>query len=176
MALVAIAIALPAALLLGGGDDDEQDDLPPITLSETNEFNAKRLGVSGSAPEGWSASAEPNLVAIRSQSGYGRLIVTSPGSASEAGRIFRGAIAALEVSFPKVEAGPTLREAQIGGHPTRSSFVALKRPDGREVQAAIAVAEGEERAYLIELFIDEGAAPRRFGEAEAIIGSLELAG
>lgn len=40
----------------------------------------------------------------------------------------------------------------------------------------MAVAQGIDRAYLVEIFVNEGAAPRRFGEAQAIIDSLVLEG
>jgi hypothetical protein len=161
-------------LLLGDDDGDDERDLPPIELSEANAFEARRLGVTGSAPPGWRASKTPTHVVVRSQSGYGRLIVSAPGRADAAGRVFRDAIKTLELSFPRVRRGPTMRETTIDDRPTRSAFIALRRGDGREVQAAIAVTVGQRRAYLVELFIDEGAAARRFGEAEAIIESLEL--
>ena len=115
--------------------------MPPIELLEENEWKADKLALAGSAPGGWEVRINETHVEARSLSGLGRVVITVPGSAEQAGDFFREAIDALGLVFDDVNAGETMRDAQIDERPTRSALVALKRSDGREVQAAVAVAE-----------------------------------
>ena len=141
MAVVATAVAIPAGLLLRGDDDVDDPEVPPIELLEENEWKADKLALAGSAPGGWGGSINETHVEARSLSGLGRVVITVPGSAEQAGDFFREAIDALGLVFDDVNAGETMRDAQIDERPTRSALVALKRSDGREVQAAVAVAD-----------------------------------
>ena len=174
MGLIAIAVAALAYLLFDDGEDEAE--APPIELAEENDFTARKLGVSGSAPEGWAVRTNDTHVEAASLSGLGRVVVTVPGPANRADKIFREAVDALKLVFESVEKGRTMRDALIDERPTRSALIALRRRDGREVQAAVAVAQGVDDAYLVEVFITEGAPARRITEAQAMLDSLELTG
>lgn len=171
MATVAVVAAIPVAILISG---DGEDPGAEITLDPANEFDSRKLGIRGSAPGGWEVDVTPSHVLARSASGLGRVVITVPGPSAKAKRYFEEAIASLGRIFDRARPSKTLRDARIDDRPTRTRFVALERPDGTEVQAAVAVAEGRRMAYLVEVFVTEGAPARRINEAEALIDSLEL--
>src|SRR5687767_2461864 len=132
MAVVALAVALPLAILIGsnGGGDSGSSEVEAPRLGETK-FN-RSLGVRLQLPRGWRRKSERGVLRLRSKNGGTRIAISAPGPAADADRLYRETLAELRRAYRSFKVVREQR-SELGGLRSRVAVVEAKsRAGGNE--------------------------------------------
>jgi hypothetical protein len=182
MALVGLAVAIPATLLLA--DDDDRDGVTPAVSALATEEppvpalgpggKDSGLGVSYRVPREWSEAKEASAIRLRSADRSAEIVIAAPAQAAESKTVLDDALAAIERGYEDVEVVPGSGR-EIGGLDAEGAVVSASA-DGVALRILVAVAEGAGRTYLVEVFTTADIPPERLREAQVALNSLELEG
>ena len=175
MAVVALLVAIPATILIRGGDDG--DDAEPVAAAPPlNEaVGDKALDVTYQVPEGWTEQKKAKAIQLRSSDRSTLIAIAAPTEASNAGTLLDDTLASFRNGYKDVKVRPGSGK-KVGGLDAKGAVISAKTPDGNELRIVVAVAKGQKRAYLVEVFTAANAAPERLREAQVALNSLRLEG
>jgi hypothetical protein len=179
MAVVGVLVAIPLTLLLRGDDDGEEATpaTPTTTLPEP------QLGVSESdrglevdyrLPEGWSETKKESAIRLASDDHAAQIVIAAPADASEASGVLDQTLSAIRDGYDDVEVSRGSGK-QVGGLDADGAVIRAKS-SGKGLRILVAVAAGDERAYLVEVFMADDAGPDDLRNAQAALNSLKLKG
>ena len=175
MAVVALVVAIPATMLIRGGDDDETETpvatAPPLNPAVAN----KGLDVTYQVPQGWTERKKAKAIQLQSEDKSVLIAIAAPAKASSAGPLLDDTLGAFRSGYKNVEVQPGSGK-QVGGLDAKGAVISAKTPDGNDLRIVVAVAKGDKRAYLVEVFTAANAALERVREAQVALNSLRLEG
>jgi hypothetical protein len=178
MAVIGLAIAIPATILIASsGGDDEPASVPGIDeqLPLNPAVNDKHLDAAYSVPEGWSLKeSDAGTLKLHSEDGSVQVGISSPGPAKDSAEILQAALASIRGRYQQVEVQRGSGK-HVGGVPTKGAVVRA-RSDDVELGILVAVATGDKRAYLVEVFTNAEAPARPIAEAQRLLDSLRFKG
>jgi predicted Zn-dependent protease len=172
--VVAVLAAVGAVLAFSAGDDDDEGDAD-VSLPELGRaIEVRGLGIRIERPSGWKASREAGAVKLTSPDRSTLIAVSAPGEADEAAAVFRDTLAAIRDGYEDVEVRLE-RPGRLGGLRAANASVQATNEAGGRLSALVAVARGEEHAYLVEVFAPQGGG--ELVEAQAVLSTgLRLSG
>jgi hypothetical protein len=165
--VLVIAAVIGGLVLLGRGDDDDEAGPEPI-----QSLNDARAGISLQWPGDWANLEKGGRFVFRSPDGMVVLTISAPAAASDAARVRKGIIAATTEVYRNPMVGPG-RDRKIGGLESAGAVISGRGPHGPS-RTLVAVAAGETKAYLLELYVGAGADQASLAGAQLILNSLEL--
>jgi hypothetical protein len=177
MAAVGLLVALPLTLALRDGDDDSEPSgvsggaaqVPPEVGPDVED---RGLGVTYQLPGDWEESKQASAIRLSSPDASAEVVIAAPAPAADADLLLDQTLEAFEASYNDVDIAPGSGR-KIGGIDAKGAVVSASS-DGGPLQILVAVAAGEERAYLVEVFTTGGVSADRLREAQATLNSLEF--
>jgi len=175
--LAFIALALFGALLVLA-EDDNGDQSPAVEAVEaqggelSESLDDAKSGISVRWPSDWRPLEKGGVFAFQSPDKSVLIAISAPEDVAGADQLRKDAIAATSESY----SDPTVRPGKgrtIGGLNTAGAVISGKGPSGQST-TLVAVAEGETRAYLVELYTAAKASEANLVDAQLILNSLEL--
>jgi hypothetical protein len=176
MAVVALVVAIPATILIRGGDDGDEAETPVAAAPPLNpEVSNKALDVNYQIPEGWTEHKKAKAIQLRSDDRSTLIAIAAPTGATNAGTLLDDTLASFRAGYKDVQIRPGSGK-KVGGLNAKGAVITAKTPDGNELRIVVAVAKGQKRAYLVEVFTAANADPERLREAQVALNSLRLEG
>ena len=177
MAVVGVAVAIPATLLVRDGGA-EPERIGPVTLPSAVEEPLRTdrgLRVGYRVPRGWKRIREDRTLKLRSRNRTTLVAIAAPASADRAGRVRRDLLREIRRAYrgADIRAGG---ERRVGGLDARTAVIGARRPGGGRIRILLAVAPGTKRTYVVETFTAPGAESRRIVQAQEALNALELRG
>ena len=180
MAVVGLLVAIPVTVLIRDGDDDPS--LPTQAASTTVQappevgpgVDDPGLALSYRVPEGWEESKEASAIRLSSPDSSAEVVVAAPAPAADADQLLDDTLASFEAQYEDVEIAPGSGR-EVGGIEAKGAVVRATQGDA-ELRVLVAVAPGEERAYLVEVFTTSAISADALREAQVALNSLELKG
>ena len=175
MAVIGLAIAIPVTIIVrGSGDDDEPVAAPSVAeeLPLNPAVNDRELHARYSVPKGWSQKEAKDTRKLHSKDGSVQVGISTPGSAKDSGEILDAALASLRESYKAVDVSPGSGK-RVGGLPAKGAVVQAASHKVR-LSILVAVATGEKRSYLVEVFTAADAPERPVAEAQRFLDSLRF--
>jgi hypothetical protein len=177
MAVVGILVAIPVTLLLRDGNDGSTTSARTAGSPAPELGSGKRdrgLDVTYRLPDGWSEDKKASAIRLTSDSGAVEIVVAAPAAASAASGVLDDALAAIRDGYDEVEISRGSGK-KVGGLEARGAVVRAGTPEG-SLRILVAVAEGKERAYLVEVFTATDVNADDLRSAQAALNSLQLNG
>jgi predicted Zn-dependent protease len=181
MAIVGLLVAIPVTLLIRGGDDEGGTPTSPVTTAAEQpepelgpDASDPGLDVTYRVPKGWKESKQASAIRITAPDKTAELVLAAPGPADDADEVLDEALEAFRVAYEDVDVAPGSGR-KVGGLEAKGAVVSAKQGD-RELRIVVAVAEGEERAYLVEVFTISGLGPERLRETQVALNSIRFDG
>ena len=176
MAAVGLIAAVPVTLLVRDGDEEQPATTtatPPPPLGPKQ--RDRGIGVRYRVAKDWRETREASAIRLRSRDRAAQVVIASPAPASKADAVRDEALAAIRSGYERVEiargSGP-----RLGGLRTKGAVISARTRDGAPLRILVAVARGERRAYLVEVFTAGGVPAERLREAQATLNSLRFLG
>lgn len=176
MAIIGVLVAVPLTLLIrgGGGDGSEPSASSSAQAPEVGPVEHDRgLGVRYQVAGKWRDRKRSSAIRLRSPDRQAQIVIASPAPASETGAVLDEALTALRSGYENVDVNPG-SGVKLGGLNTRGAVATLRTRKGVRLRVVVAVAKGDRRAYLVEVFTSSGVPPERVREAQLIMNSLEF--
>jgi hypothetical protein len=175
MFVVALLVAIPATILIRGGEDEESP-APTVTAPALNPgVKDKSLDFRYQVPEGWTESKKAKAVQLKSEDRSVLIAIAAPADASQSGPLLDDTLAAIRSGYRNVRINPG-SGPKVGGLNAKGAVVTAKTTDGNELRIVVAVAKGQKRAYLVQVFTAANAPVERVREAQVALNSLQLEG
>lgn len=161
MFAVALAVGIPLTIALRGDDDGKRKpatpNFDPPALGELK-FE-RRLGVELRLPEGWTKSAESDVLQLRSPSRRVGLSIAAPALRDSAPAVLDDAVATLKRQYRDVRKISRARKQAVGGLEGNGFAFTARAPKAKTpLFVLVLTARGRRLAYLVELFVT-GASP-----------------
>jgi len=175
MAIVGVVIGIPVTLLLGGSDESEPE---AITRAEPELDPAVRdrgLRARYELPKGWRRERSDRTLRLQARDGSILVAVAAPAPAGRATEVRDDLLASIRSTYEDVDVNRG-RGRQVGGLDAKGAVVSARQPDGDPIRILVAVATGDERTYVVEVFTAPSAKPNRLRQAQALLNSLRLRG
>jgi len=175
MAIVGLAVAIPATIILRDGDDEPAaepgiEEQLPLNPAVKND----RLKASYQIPKGWKAQKKNGVLTLRSDDRSVRIGLAAPAPADEAGQLLDATLASLKGSYESVEVNPGSGK-KVGGLRAEGAVVHAEG-DKINLNILVSVMAGRKRAYLLEVFTPAGAPGTAVAQAQQFLNSLKLKG
>jgi hypothetical protein len=148
----------------------EEADMQPGGLGETLEDAENGIAVSW--PSDWRNLEKGEVVAFQSPDRAVAVAISAPAATVAADQLRRDAIASAAAGYEK----PVVRPGKgrtVGGLRAEGATISGNGPGGPST-SLVAVAEGREKAYLLEVLTAADAPSGRLVEAQLILNSLRL--
>ena len=179
MAVVGVLVAIPLTFLLRGDDDGEgaTPATPTTTLPEPKLGAAKSdrgLEIDYRLPEGWSESKKESAIRLASDDHAVQIVIAAPADASEAPGVLADTLSAIRRGYEDVHMSHGSGK-KVGGLKAKGAVVRASTGDV-DLRILVAVAAGDERAYLVEVFTGNDVSPLDLRDAQAALNSLKLKG
>lgn len=177
MAVVGLLVAIPITLLLRDGDESAAPSSGAPTLAQPPPafgpgVEDESLHVEYRVPQGWEESREASAIRLSSPDSSAEIVIAAPAPATDADALLEQTLQAFESQYDEVDVAPGSGRT-IGGLEAKGAVVRASVEE-EELRILIAVAPGERRAYLVEVFTTAGVSAQRLREAQAAINSLRL--
>lgn len=181
MAAVGILVAIPVTLLVRDGDGDEEPlptqpattaTQPPPDLGPG--VDDPGLAVTYRTPQDWEESKEASAIRLSSPDSSAEIVIAAPAPAADADLLLEQTLDAFESQYDDVDIAPG-GGRDVGGIEANGAVVRAAQGE-EELRILVAVAAGEERAYLVEVFTATDVSAERLREAQVALNSLELNG
>jgi hypothetical protein len=177
MAIVGVAIAIPITIAARGGDGEPQAAAPVADAAVVPglhpQSHDRELGIAYRVPEGWREVERTGAVSLRSRDRSAEIVVAAPAPAGESGRVLDEALAAVRSGYERVRLEQGLAQ-RVGGLRVDGAVASVRAPNGTPLRILIAVANGEKRTYLVEVFTTASASAERVREAQVALNSLRF--
>lgn len=183
MAMVGLAVALPATLLLRDAPEEESatsstERAAPAQRSgsQLGVVQAKAdsgLGVRYRVPRSWRSSKEASTIQLRSRDRSVAISISSPAGDEEAEGVLDSALDALRENYRRVRIDRGSRR-KLGNLSAKGGVVRARTDDGVRLRILVAVAEGKRRSYLVEVFTAAGAPSMVLAQAQEVLESLRF--
>jgi hypothetical protein len=177
MAIVGLAVALPVTIAVSDGAESN----PAVTGDTAGasvpalrpEVLNRDLGVSYRVPQGWRERDRRRAVSLQSRDRTVQIVIAAPAPAKASGRVLDEAVAAVRSGYRRVriERGSGSR---LGGLRVNGAVASARNPDGTPLRILMAVARGERRTFLVEVFTAAAASGKRIREAQVALNSLRF--
>ncbi len=183
MAIVGLLVAVPVTLLVRDGDDDGDPSAPSqqVTTGSAQAPPAvgpgaddRGLDVSYRVPEGWKEAKKASALRLTSPDSAAEIVVAAPAPAADADQVLDQALSAFESEYEDVDIAPGSGR-KVGGLDAKGAVVTAARGD-EELRVLVAVAAGEQRTYLVEVFTTASVSADGLRQAQAALNSLKLRG
>ena len=178
MAIVAVVVAVPVTLL-ARGDDSEPEPVAVTSAPSGPELEKRRsdrgLRVAYRVPEGWRASKSDRTLRLRSRDGSALIAVAAPAGSGRAADVRRDLLDGIRSSYRRVDVERG-EDREVGGIEARTAVVSARQADGGPLRILVAVADGDDRTYVVEVFTAASAKPQRLRQAQAALNALRLRG
>lgn len=158
---------------LGTGEEAPTDAAAEALGDSPGTLRDAKAGISASYPADWDRSARSGVHVMESPDGCAAVAVSDPGSAARADSIREDAIAELQEALGEGASVSPGEGRTIGGLEATGATVSVGSGGDRR-SALIAVAAGEERAYLIQVTLASSGCVESLAGAQAIVNSLRL--
>ena len=178
MAVLGLVVAIPLTLLLRDGDGDESAPAgsatttapapPPLGPAAED----RGIGVSYRVPEGWEESKQASAIRLSSPDSDAEVVIAAPAPAADADALLEQTLDAFRTQYDDVEIAPGAGR-DVGGIEAKGAVVQATK-GGEALRVLVAVAAGQERAYLVEVFTTDGVSAESLREAQVALNSLEL--
>jgi hypothetical protein len=175
--LAFIALALFGALLVLAEDDNgDQSAAMDAVEAQGGELSESlddaKSGISVRWPSEWRRLEKGGVFAFQSPDKTVLIAISAPEDVAGADQLRKDAIAATSEGYgdPAVRPG---KGRTIGGLETAGAVISGKGPSGQST-TLVAVAEGETRAYLVELYTAAKAPDATLVDAQLTLNSVEL--
>ena len=183
MVAVALVVGVPLTIALRSGDDGAGGDggsAPKPAVEEPALGDTKflrDLGVELRVPEGWREEEQEGVLSLRSADSRAAIAISAPGPAAQADRIREDAITVLRDQYRDVQVIERVDGKELGGLPATTEVLTARRAeDDLELRVLVSTAEGDENAYLVEVFASAPGADRALAEAQALLDNLKFEG
>lgn len=180
MAVVGLLVAIPVTLLIRDGDDTGSS-LPESATTAVQappkvgpQEDDPGLAVSYRVPKDWEESKESSAIRLSSPDSSAEVVVAAPAPAADSDLLLEQTLDAFRAQYDDVEVAPGSGR-EVGGIEAKGAVVTAAQGDA-ELRILVAVAPGEERAYLVEVFTTPGVSAERLREAQVALNSLEFKG
>jgi hypothetical protein len=137
------------------------------------DLRVKSSGIEGAYPKSWKRSSESGVVTLESRDRCIAIALGAPAGAAQADAVRRQEIDALRGAFAKSDVRP-LPAGELGGRPATGALIAVRNRAGEPVVIRLNVAEGKERAYLVEAVFRRPPCDGAAAEANGILQSLRF--
>jgi hypothetical protein len=174
---VALLVAIPVTLIVRDSDEEpesQEQSSPVEELALNPAVGDSEIQALYQVPKGWKLDREGEVLKLSSDDDLVQVGITSPGPAEDSKELLDGALASIKDTYDQVEITPGSGK-KVGGLPAKGAVVAAKGKEA-DLRILVAVTEGRERAYLVEVFTSAAAPPTRVAEAQRFLESLELEG
>jgi hypothetical protein len=177
--LALIGVAIFGALLLLAEDDDGEEAAPEraVTTAPPPEpgesLEDTKTGISVNWPSDWDRREKNGTYAFRSPDEKLVLSISAPAPARDADELRKGAIESIREEYDKatVLSG---KGRTIGGLPAAGALIKATQRSGAPLRILVAVAQGRQRAYLLEVISATDTPPGTLAEGQAILASIQL--
>ncbi len=176
MAVIGLAVGVPVTIAVrSDGDAEPRSDQPSISqrLPLNPPVGDSRIEAAYQVPKGWKLDRAGDALTLASGDGAVQVGITRAGPVADADEIFDAALAEIKSLYDDVVVERSPR-TKVGGRAAEQAVVSATR-EGRDLRILVAVPEGDEDAYLLEV-LTTAAAPKRVAEAQRFLNSLELEG
>jgi hypothetical protein len=180
MGVIGVLVAIPLTLILHGGDDDGEaapTAKTTTTLPEPELGSAKSdsgLDIDYRVPEGWSEQKKESAIRLASRDQAAQIVIAAPAAASDADGVLDQTLASIRDGYDNVEITPGSGK-RVGGLEAKGAVIRASSK-GTGLRILVAVAAGEEHAYLVEVFTADDVGPADLRSAQAALNSLKLNG
>jgi hypothetical protein len=174
MAAIGLLVAIPVTLLIRDGDGTEPTETTPAAVPEVGPAQRDGgLGVRYQVAERWEERKEASAIRLRSPDRQAEIVIAAPGPADRTGAILEEALAALRSGYENVDINPG-SGVTLGGLKTKGAVASVRTREGARLRVVVAVAEGDRRAHLVEVFTASAVPTARVREAQVMLNSLEF--
>jgi hypothetical protein len=177
MFALGLLIAIPVTLLLRSSGSDDSADVATPSLERQLPLNPSvrdsGLGLSYQVPEGWRQHKASSVIQLRSPDRSVQIGVSTPGPASDSRQVLQAALADLRSSYKGVSVAAGSGK-KLGGLEARGAVVAATMAKGTDLRILVAVAKGQRRTHLVEVFTGAGAPAERVAQAQRALDSLRF--
>jgi hypothetical protein len=180
MGVIGVLVAIPLTLILRGGDDDGEaapTAKTTTTLPEPELSSAKSdsgLDIDYRVPEGWSEQKKESAIRLASRDQAAQIVIAAPADASEASGVLDDTLAAIRSGYQDAHVSPGSGK-EIGGLEAKGAVIRASTGDA-DLRILVAVAAGDQRAYLVEVFTAAEIGGDDLRDAQATLNSLKLKG
>ena len=169
-AILVIAAIIGGVVLLGGGGEDGSEDEDAVETQTSLIDPATGIGVHW--PEDWTKLEKQGKFAFQSPDRTVLVAISAPGAASQAAQVRRDVIAATAERYrnPTIARGS---DRKFGGLESAGAVISGRGPQGPS-RTLVAVAPGETKAYVLEVYSSARASAEALAGAQLILNSLDL--
>jgi hypothetical protein len=176
MGVVGLLVAIPLTIAIRGGDEGGDVATPESPEVGALEFD-REVGIELRLPEGWRRGREGDAVTFRSRDGDVLIAVTTPGPAEDAAAIHKAAVAAVRSRYRAASVESRREDQTLGGLPAKVAAISARHPEkGSPIRILVATAEGEDLAYLVEVFAAGNDPSESLVEGQALLENMTLEG
>jgi len=176
MAVVGVVIGIPLTLLISGGDDEGDSAVGTRAEPELGPAVRDRgLRAGYELPKGWRRERSDGTLRLQARDGSVLVAVAAPAPAGRATEVRDDLLGSIRSTYEDVDVNRG-RGRQVGGLDAMGAVVSARQPDGDPIRILVAVASGDERTYVVQVFTAPSAKPNRLRQAQALLNSLRLRG
>jgi hypothetical protein len=185
MALVGLAVAIPATVLLrdSGGDrrpasqpaaEQARSQTPSVKLRPKPETSGG-LDASARVPVGWNATQEQSILKLRSPDRSTEVAISAPAARGQVDPVLDSLLSEIKARYRGVSVAPGTGK-EVGGLKAKGAVVAARTGDGTALRMLVAVASGKAHTYLVQVVTARDAPAQRLAEAQLALNALRLRG